>query len=107
MVRELLKSNKELREKLEEANRCIDERDVEIFELTRENQQFKEGTPSEATLAPITKPLSTQSKRLSFKISSSIPKQSSLIEETREAANQLRNMMAPGISLDLNKLYLN
>jgi hypothetical protein len=31
MVRELLKSNKELREKLEEANRCVDERDVEIF----------------------------------------------------------------------------
>ena len=35
MVRELLKSNKELREKVEDAEREIEERDMEIYQLSR------------------------------------------------------------------------
>lgn len=42
MVRELLKSNKELREKLELSNQRNDQKDVEIFELARENERLKE-----------------------------------------------------------------
>lgn len=42
MVRELLKSNKELREKLEHSNQCNDQKDLEIFELTKENEYLKE-----------------------------------------------------------------
>jgi prephenate dehydrogenase len=37
MVRELLKSNKELRENLEEANKKMDMKDTEIFDLEKEN----------------------------------------------------------------------
>jgi hypothetical protein len=42
MVRELLKSNKELREKLEQSNQRNDEKDLEIFEIIKENQVLKE-----------------------------------------------------------------
>jgi|LakMenEpi03Aug12_release.lakeMendotaPanAssembly.Ray.scaffolds.fasta_scaffold926428_1 hypothetical protein len=42
MVRELLKSNKELREKLEQSNQRNDQKDLEIFELSKENEAFKE-----------------------------------------------------------------
>ena len=45
MVRELLKSNKELREQMEASNRTIDEKDVEIYELTRENEFYREKLP--------------------------------------------------------------
>jgi hypothetical protein len=36
-----------------------------------------------------------------------MPKQTSLIEDAREVSNNMRPLIAPGISLDLNKLYLN
>lgn len=42
MVRELLKSNKELREKLEQSNQRNDQKDLEIFELSKENEALKE-----------------------------------------------------------------
>ncbi len=42
MVRELLKSNKELREKLEQSNQRNDEKDIEIFQLAKENEYLKE-----------------------------------------------------------------
>lgn len=42
MVRELLKSNKELREKLEQSNQRNDQKDLEIFELSKENETLKE-----------------------------------------------------------------
>lgn len=35
MVRELLKSNKELREQLESSNQRNEEKDIEIYELSR------------------------------------------------------------------------
>lgn len=41
MVRELLKSNKELREKLEQSNQRNDQKDLEIFELSKENETLK------------------------------------------------------------------
>ncbi len=42
MVRELLKSNKELREKLEQSNQRNDQKDLEIFELSKDNEALKE-----------------------------------------------------------------
>lgn len=42
MVRELLKSNKELREKLEQSNQRNDQKDLEIFELSKENETLRE-----------------------------------------------------------------
>ena len=42
MVRELLKSNKDLREKLEEAEFTIQDRNTEVFQLTQENQLLRE-----------------------------------------------------------------
>lgn len=42
MVRELLKSNKELREKLEQSNQRNDQKDLQIFELSKENEMLKE-----------------------------------------------------------------
>ena len=50
MVRELLKSNKELREKLEMSNARNDEKDLEIFEVSRENQMFKEKMQSPSSM---------------------------------------------------------
>jgi hypothetical protein len=37
MVRELLKGNKELREQLEVNNKELEQKNLEIYELTREN----------------------------------------------------------------------
>jgi hypothetical protein len=42
MVRELLKGNKELREQLEANNKELEQKNLEIYELTRENEMLRE-----------------------------------------------------------------
>jgi hypothetical protein len=50
MVRELLKSNKELREQMESSSKEIEHKNLEIYELTRENEMLRERAESTDTL---------------------------------------------------------
>jgi hypothetical protein len=49
MVRELLKGNKELREQLEANNKELEQKNLEIYELTRENEMLREKLETNST----------------------------------------------------------
>lgn len=50
MVRELLKSNKELRDNLDKSYETIEKKDIEIMELERENERLREKIAEQAAL---------------------------------------------------------